>query len=578
MSKTIDVALIGGGIMSATLGTLLQRLDPDLSIEVYERLGEVAVESSNPWNNAGTGHAALCELNYTPEAKDGTVTAAKAVGINEQFQQSRQFWSALVEEGFLPEPEQFIVPTPHMSFVWGDDNVDYLRRRYEALKDEPLFLGMRFSTDPKQIAKWAPALMVGRDKDQRVAATYSSAGTDVNFGALTKLLLQGINQRGAQVYLDTSVRSLKRGKDGIWTIKLRNEIGNATREVRAKFVFVGAGGGALSLLQKSGIKEAHGFGGFPITGQFLRCDNPEVVARHDAKVYGKASVGAPPMSVPHLDTRVVDGKPALLFGPFAGWNSKFLKTGSYFDLFASLRLHNLYPMIRAGLANFDLVGYLLGEIFSTREKQLDALRQFYPDLDPDDWYLIDAGQRVQVMKKDDEKGGVLQFGTELVTGADGSIAGLLGASPGASTAVPIMLQLLEKCFDDRVDGWRDELSKLVPSWGTSLNDDFDAAVASMTHTADVLDLAPVDPDAKPDDVSVVESADADGEFEVEVSEATAGSSLFGSDSEEKADDVEEGADDMETPAADADIATDEATDAEAEQEAAESADADERKQ
>lgn len=530
MSKTIDVALIGGGIMSATLGAMLQRLDSDLSIEVYERLGEVAVESSNPWNNAGTGHAALCELNYTPEAKDGTITATKAVGINEQFQQSRQFWSALIEEGFLPEPEQFIVPTPHMSFVWGEDNVDYLRRRYEALKDEPLFHGMRFSTSAKQIAEWAPALMVGREKDEAVAATYSPAGTDVNFGALTKLLLRGINDRGAQVYLNTSVRKLKRGKDGIWTITLRNELGGATRQVRAKFVFVGAGGGALSLLQKSGIKEAHGFGGFPITGQFLRCDNPEVVERHNAKVYGKASVGAPPMSVPHLDTRVVDGKPALLFGPYAGWNSKFLKTGSYFDLFASLRLHNLYPMIRAGLANFDLVGYLLGEVFSTREKQLQALRQFYPDLDPDDWYLIDAGQRVQVMKKDADKGGVLQFGTELVTGADGSIAGLLGASPGASTAVPIMLQLLEKCFADRVDGWRGELKKLVPSWGESLNDDRDAALASMTRTAEVLHLTPVDHDAKPDDVSAAADADGD-EIEIEITESAAGSSFFGSDEE-----------------------------------------------
>ena len=567
MSKTIDVALIGGGIMSATLGAMLQRLDSDLSIEVYERLGDVAVESSNPWNNAGTGHAALCELNYTPEAKDGTISSAKAVSINEQFQQSRQFWSALIEEGLLPEPEQFIVPTPHMSFVWGEDNVEYLRRRYEALKNEPLFHGMRFSTDPKQIAEWAPALMVGRAKDEKVAATYSAAGTDVNFGALAELLLRGINERGAQVYLGTSVTKLKRGKDGVWTLTLRNENGKATRKVQAKFVFVGAGGGALSLLQKSGIKEARGFGGFPITGQFLRCDNPEVVARHNAKVYGKASVGAPPMSVPHLDTRVVDGKPALLFGPYAGWNSKFLKTGSYFDLFGSLRFHNLYPMIRAGLANFDLVGYLLGEVFSTREKQLQALRQFYPDLDPDDWYLIDAGQRVQVMKKDAEKGGVLQFGTELVTGADGTIAGLLGASPGASTAVPIMLQLLEKCFSDRVDGWRDELKKLVPSWGESLNADPEAAMASMVRTAEVLHLAPIDPDATPDDTTVVAGA-SDEDIEVEITESKAGSSFFGSEEESEgsaaADDAESDADAadadetaVEDADEDADIAVDE---------------------
>ena len=492
MTKTIDVALIGGGIMSATLGAMLQRVDPNLSIELFERLSDVSIESSNPWNNAGTGHAALCELNYTPEAADGTISPAKAININEQFQQSRQFWSTLVEDGLLPEPEQFISPTPHMSFVWGDDNVDYLRRRYEALKDEPLFHGMEFSTDPKQIAKWAPALMVGRSKDQPVAATYSAAGTDVDFGSLTKHLLRGINERGAQIHTGTSVTSLKRGKDGIWTLGLRNEKGMARRKVRAKFVFVGAGGGALNLLQKSGIKEAHGFGGFPITGEFLRCDNPEVVARHNAKVYGKASVGAPPMSVPHLDTRVVDGQASLLFGPYAGWNSKFLKTGSYWDLFGSLRWHNLYPMIRAGLANFDLVGYLLGEVFASRDKRIKSLQEFYPEADPADWRLIHAGQRVQVMKKDADKGGVLQFGTEVVTGADGTIAGLLGASPGASTAVPIMLEVIEKCFADRHDEWRPKLQELVPSYGTKLNDDREAALDSMRRTADVLKLNPVE--------------------------------------------------------------------------------------
>ena len=492
MTKTIDVALIGGGIMSATLGAMLQRVDPNLSIELYERLSDVSVESSNPWNNAGTGHAALCELNYTPEAADGTIDPAKAVNINEQFQQSRQFWATLVEEGVLPEPEQFISPTPHMSFVWGDDNVDYLRRRYEALKDEPLFHGMEFSTDPKQIAAWAPTLMVGRAKDQPVAATYSAAGTDVDFGALAKHLLRGINERGADIHLGVSVQSLKRGKDGIWTLGLRNELGLATRTVRAKFVFVGAGGGALHLLQKSGIKEVRGYGGFPITGEFLRCDNPEVVAKHDAKVYGKASVGAPPMSVPHLDTRVVDGKASLLFGPYAGWNSKFLKTGSYWDLFGSLRWHNLYPMVRAGLANFSLVSYLLGEVFAGNDKRMKALQEFYPDAKPEDWRLIQAGQRVQVMKGDPDKGGVLAFGTEVLTGADGTIAGLLGASPGASTAVPIMFEVIEKCFADRLDEWRPKLRELVPSYGSKLNDDLDAALESMRRTADVLRLAPVE--------------------------------------------------------------------------------------
>lgn len=484
--KTIDVALIGGGIMSATLGALLHRLEPTWSIEVFERLAEVGQESSGPWNNAGTGHAALCELNYTPQLADGSISTAKAIEINEQFQVSRQLWSSFVEQGVLPEPSQFISATPHMSFVWGDENVEYLRKRYEALKDEPLFEGMEFSTDPAEIRSWAPLLIPGRRKDQPIAATRIVTGTDVDFGALTRLLIDGLKADGAHVHLETAVTKLKRGRDGLWTLTLRNEIGRSTRQVRAKFVFVGAGGGALRLLQRAGIDEAKGFGGFPITGEFLKTDNPDVVAKHTAKVYGKASVGAPPMSVPHLDTRVVDGKASLLFGPYAGFSPKYLKTGSYLDLFSTIRTHNLYPMVRAGLANLGLVRYLVGEVFASREQKLDALREFVPNIDGDDWTSITAGQRVQVMKRDAEKGGVLQFGTEIIAGAEGTIAGLLGASPGASTAAPIMLTILERCFPDRLAKWKSEIVRLVPSYGTRLNDDRDAARASIQRTSRAL--------------------------------------------------------------------------------------------
>ncbi len=488
MTKTIDVALIGGGIMSATLGALLHRLEPSWSIEVFERLSEVGLESSNPWNNAGTGHAALCELNYMPEGPDGTMTTDKAVDINEQFQLSRQLWATFVEDGTLPDPRGFISPTPHMTFVWGEANVDYLRRRWELLKDEPLFAGIEYSEDAEVIRGWAPTLIPGRKKSQPIAATRSTDGTDVDFGALTRMLLGRLQEDGAVVHTDVTVKGLKRLPDGEWHLRLRREVGQTPGEVRARFVFVGAGGGALKLLQKSGIPEAKGYAGFPITGAFLRTDNPEVVARHTAKVYGKASVGAPPMSVPHLDTRVVEGETSLLFGPYAGFSPKYLKTGSYTDMFETIKGHNLYPMIRAGLANLDLVGYLLGEVFASRKQRLDALREFMPEARDEDWRLITAGQRVQVMKKDPQKGGVLQFGTEVVTGADGTIAGLLGASPGASTAVHIMLTIFERCFPERMPAWRQTLRELIPSYGTKLNDDPEAARAALARTARVLRL------------------------------------------------------------------------------------------
>jgi malate dehydrogenase (quinone) len=259
--------------------------------------------------------------------------------------------------------------------------------------------------------------------------------------------------------------------------------------VLARFVFVGAGGYALNLLQKSGIKEIRGYGGFPVSGEFLRTDNPEIVARHVAKVYGKAAVGSPPMSVPHLDLRVVDGTGSLMFGPYAGFSPKFLKTGSLVDLFASIRWHNLVPMVAAGLGNLGLVKYLVGQLLARPSTKFRELQQFFPKAQPEDWYKIIAGQRVQVIKKDKKKLGVLQFGTEVITSADGSIAGLLGASPGASTAVPIMLRLIEKCFPDRIEAWTPALKRMIPSYGTQLSDDPATAAKTVARTADVLSIS-----------------------------------------------------------------------------------------
>jgi malate dehydrogenase (quinone) len=487
--ESVDVVLIGGGIMSATLGSLLSQLQPDWSIRVYERLGEVAQESSNAWNNAGTGHAALCELNYMPENPDGTVSAAKAVSINEQFQVSRQYWAHLVSIGALPEPHNFINSTPHMTFVKGEANIEYLRKRVAALKDEPLFADLEYTEDLERIAEWTPLLAKKRNPKQKVAATRIAAGTDVDFGALTKYLLRDMEQRGASIRTNHQVTRLKRRKDGTWRLHVRHLVGNTPETVNARFVFVGAGGGALALLQHSGIPEIRGFGGFPISGQFFRTTNPKIVALHQAKVYGKAAVGAPPMSVPHLDTRVVNGETALLFGPYAGFTPKFLKTSTWFDLPFSVRTHNLGPMLQVAFKNFDLVKYLVSELLASRAKKLAALREFMPTAKDRDWELITAGQRVQVMKRDPEKGGVLQFGTEIITGADGTIAGLLGASPGASTAAPIMLDVLARCFPERIAGWEPRLREMIPSYGRRLSVEPAAAEAALAETAKVLELS-----------------------------------------------------------------------------------------
>lgn len=468
-----DVLLIGAGIMSATLGVLLKALDPTLTISGYERLDAVAAESSDAWNNAGTGHSAFCELNYTPERPDGSIDISKADKIAEQFELSKQFWASLVQEGMLPDPTAFVHTIPHMSFVWGAENVEYLRKRHAALLHSPLFQGMEFSTDPAQIEQWIPLVMDGRDAAQPVAATRMAIGTDVNFGALTRSLSNYLKtQPGVDFHLGHEVKSFKREADGTWRLKIRNLATGEKVVARARFVFIGAGGGSLPLLEKSGIPEADGFGGFPVSGQWLKCQNPDVIARHEAKVYGKPAVGSPPMSMPHLDTRQINGRKELLFGPYAGFSTKFLKAGSYTDLFKSIELGNIRPLLYAGARNLGLTRYLIGQVLQTPAERTAALREYYPEANPADWQLEVAGQRVQVIKKDKKQGGVLEFGTEMVTAADGSIAALLGASPGASTAVAIMFDLVQKCFPERAASpeWQAQFRLLAPSFGQKLAD------------------------------------------------------------------------------------------------------------
>jgi len=491
-----DVVLIGGGVMSATLGVLLHQLDPSLKIQIVEALAEVAKESSNPWNNAGTGHAALCELNYTKQEEDGSVDISKALEINEAFEQSKQFWAYLVGQGILPQPEKFIQPVPHMSFVWGAENQKFLKARYEKMREHHFFSEMEYSEDPKVIGKWAPLLLQGRHWGEKVAATRVASGTDVNFGALTESLVEYLDsQDGIRLATHHIVKDLERQKDGRWRVEVRNLTKKINRTIDAPFVFVGAGGASLPLLQKSNIKEGKGFGGFPVSGQFLVCDKPEIVEQHQAKVYGRAAVGAPPMSVPHLDTRVIDGKRSLLFGPFAGFSPKFLKTGSIFDLPGSVKLSNLAPMLAVGAKNLDLTKYLIEQCLQTPEDRLEAIQEFFPDAELDNWHLITAGQRVQIIKSDEKKGGVLQFGTETIVAEDGSLAALLGASPGASTAVDIMLKLIERSFGDRLPEWQDKLAEMIPSYGVNLAEQ-EARYGEIRGKVDV-QLGIADPVSKP---------------------------------------------------------------------------------
>ncbi|MEN4717950.1 malate dehydrogenase (quinone) [Pantoea agglomerans] len=485
-----DVLLIGGGIMSASMGTMLEELQPGWKQIMVEKLDGVALESSNGWNNAGTGHSANMELNYTPERKDGSIDVTKALEINEAFMVSRQFWSSQVKEGVMHDPRSFINSTPHMSFVWGD-NVDFLTKRYAALQKTALFQGMKFSTDHKQIEQWAPLVMEGRDPQQKVAATWTPVGTDVNYGEITRQLI-GSLKKNDNFRLETSseVTDFKRNGDNSWHVTIKDAKNGNERAVDAKYVFIGAGGGALKLLQKTGIPEAENYAGFPVGGSFLVTENKAIADRHLAKVYGQASTGAPPMSVPHLDTRYLDGKRVVLFGPFATFSTKFLKNGSLFDLLSTTTTHNIVPMTDVGMDNFDLVKYLVGQVMLTEEDRFEALKEYYPDAKKEDWKLIQAGQRVQIIKKDADKGGVLKLGTEIVTDQQKTVAALLGASPGASTAAPIALSVMQKLFPEEFKSaeWQAKIHKMIPGYGQKLNDNVPMLQQVWNDTAATLQL------------------------------------------------------------------------------------------
>ena len=491
----VDVVLIGGGIMSATLGTYLTELQPNWQIRMYERMDKVAQESSNGFNNAGTGHSGFMEMNYTEE-KDGKMDISKAVKVAGQFEIAKQFWAHQVQQGVLNTPTTFINPVPHIAFVWGD-NVSFMEKRYAAMVKDPLFAGMKLSEDPKEIAQWAPLVMQGRDPNQKVAATRMDVGSDVNYGAITTQLVSNLEKHSNfKLQNSTEVTGISQNEDKTWTVEFKDLKTNKTSHVKTRFVFIGAGGAAIKMLQMTGLPEAQQYAGFPVGGEFLITDNPEITSKHTAKVYGRADLGAPPMSVPHIDTRYIDGKKYVLFGPFATYSNKFLKNGSQLDLVASTNKNNVLPMTAIGLQNMDLVQYLISQVMMSDEDRMNELRKYYPEAQAKDWHANQGGQRVQIIKKEPGKPAKLQFGTEIFTSSDKSVSALLGASPGASTSPYTMLNVLEKAFPEQVKGeWNPKLHEIVRSYGQDLSSNPQLLDQIRHYTSSTLGLNYTTPEA-----------------------------------------------------------------------------------
>jgi malate dehydrogenase (quinone) len=489
MKTQNDVILIGGGIMSATMGVIMNKLMPDAKIVLYEKLEKVASESTDGWNNAGTGHSAFCELNYTPQQADGSVNIEKALTIASSFEVSRQFWAYLKDQGVLTG--SIIKTVPHMSFVWGENNISFLKKRHEAMTAYALFENMKYSEDFDEVESWIPMMMKNRARDERMGVTKMTAGTDVDFEMISRGMMAHLKETdGFEVKTNHEVKGFKKLSDGTWRVKIKDKKTGKSITEHTKFVFVGGGGGSLPLLQKSGIKEGKGYGGFPVSGKFMRCKDPEIIEQHRAKVYGKAAAGSPPMSMPHLDERRISNEDSLLFGPYAGMSMKFLKTGSIFDLMKSIRLHNIWPMLSVARHEFGLIKYLVGQVMQSKSDRFKFLKIYFPTAQEKNWELYTAGQRVQIMKKDKKKGGVLKLGTEIINNSEGSFAALLGASPGASTAVTIMLDVLERCFPEQMktEDWKKKITEMIPTYGKSLIEDQDLCRDTRKATAKVLDL------------------------------------------------------------------------------------------
>lgn len=489
LRKEYDLICVGAGIMSATLALLVKQLKPDLNVLIVERLDKVAQESSAAWNNAGTGHSALCELNYTPQTEDGTIDINKAINICTQFETSKQFWSFLVEQGLIDDPRSFIAPVPHHSWVRGKENADYLEDRYKAFKEHFMFNTIEFSRDIVKMKEWFPLMMHKRTEDEVMAASRIERGTEMNYGSLTEKLFAILNDEyDTKVLFNTEVEDIDPDHDEDWLVKMENLKTGDKNTVDAKHVFIGAGGGSLLLLQKVEIEEKDGYGGFPVSGEWLVCKNQDIIKQHIAKVYSKAGIGDPPMSVPHLDTRYIDGKRELLFGPFAGFSPKFLKEGSYLDLFKSINFDNIPSMWGVFWHNLPLTKYLIEQVAMSFDDRMESLREFVKDAKNEDWEILVAGQRVQTIKRDEFEGGSLEFGTQLVSSKDGRITCLLGASPGASTSVKIMLDVIEKAFSELINSvqGKEKLNAMVPFYTQKVTKElFDKELARVTKVLEL---------------------------------------------------------------------------------------------
>src|SRR5699024_246037 len=409
------VILVGAGIMSATLATLIKKLEPKWDITIFERNHEEGMESSNVWNNAGTGHEALCELNYTPIDREGNIEIEKALKIYNEFQVSKQFWSELVKEQHISKPNEFINSIPHVSFVHGNGNKKFLSNRFEVLKNLPAFANMEYTEDGETISNWSSLLMRDRIKTEHLAATKVNDGTDVNFGNLTEKMMGFLDKDPeTTIQYNSEVITMKQNKDKQWEVKVQNKKLNTIEYHLADFLFIGGGGHSIPLLQKSKIRQSKHIGGFPISGEFLYCDNPTIVKQHHAKAYGKEPEGTPPMTVPHLDKRYIDGKEVLLFGPFAAFGPKFLKKGSNMDFFKHIKLNNIITLLSAGAKNIPLIKYSIQQILMSKEDKINELRKFVPSAEMDDWEVVVAGKRVQVIKDVSKfNRGVIHFGTEV---------------------------------------------------------------------------------------------------------------------------------------------------------------------
>mmetsp|Transcript_82104 Transcript_82104/g.145559 ORF Transcript_82104/g.145559 Transcript_82104/m.145559 type:complete len:566 (+) Transcript_82104:69-1766(+) len=490
--RPVDAVFIGGGIVSTTTALILKKLQPDWTIVIIERLGAVGEESSHGFSNAGTGHSGFCEPNYTPAiVKDGkeTVKIDKPIFACESFMAGRQFWASLVTEGLVKDPTSFIRSAPHIAFGPGEEKKKTIVKRFEAMKPQPLFATMEFSDDPKVMTKWAPLVMEGRDPSQPCAMTYVKEGTDVDFGALTKACCEAFIKLGGDLRLFSEVTKIKEDVDHSWMVTTRKcDAGRGYRVYKSKFVFVGAGGWSLPMLQMSGIPQIKGYNALSVDGEWAVCQNPAVVNRHPVKVYAPGPVGAPPMSMPHIDAREIGGKKMLLFGPWCQWTPRFLKKGKMTDAFRVFKPHNIMPLATAGLKNLDLGVFLLRQMTTSYPQRFEEIKEYYPKADPDDWTFVPAAVRAQIIKRDGKSKicGALQFGTEVISNDSGTLAGLMGASPGASTVVQIALDVLRRCYKDVFPTWEADIKKMIPSFGTKLNENPAMVKKVYEDTAKVL--------------------------------------------------------------------------------------------